>query len=90
VGRHNALDKAIGQVLFEGKKQRAKIVVLSSRLSYEMVQKAGRLGIEIIAGSSAPTSLAIDLARELNMTLIGFLRPGGANIYTFPERVTTG
>ncbi len=53
-----------------------------------MVQKAGRLGTEILAGASAPTSLAVDLARELNMTLVGFLRPGAANIYTAPERIT--
>jgi FdhD protein len=90
VGRHNALDKVIGQVLFEGKGGEAKVVVLSSRLSYEMVQKAAGLGVEIVAGASAPTSLAIELARELDITLIGFLRPGRANIYSAPERVTRG
>lgn len=88
VGRHNALDKAIGRILFERKRAQVKTVILSSRLSYEMVQKAGRLGTEILAGASAPTSLAVDLARELNMTLVGFLRPGAANIYTAPERIT--
>ena len=88
VGRHNALDKAIGRVLFEKTRGEVKAAVLTSRLSYEMVQKAARLGVEIIAGVSAPTSLAIDLARELNITLIGFLRPGSANIYTSPERIT--
>jgi FdhD protein len=88
VGRHNALDKAIGRVLFEKKGGEAKAAVLSSRLSYEMVQKAARLGVELIAGVSAPTSLAIDLAERLDITLIGFLRPGSANIYTSPERVT--
>ena len=87
VGRHNALDKAIGRVLFEEKEGKAKAAVLSSRLSYEMVQKAARLGVEIIAGASAPTSLAIELAQQLDMTLIGFLRPGAANIYTVPERI---
>jgi len=88
VGRHNALDKAIGRVLFEKKREKVKAAVLSSRLSYEMVQKAARLGVEIIAGASAPTSLAIDLAQGLNITLVGFLRPGSANIYTAPERIT--
>ncbi len=88
VGRHNALDKVIGRVLFEKSRQKAKAAVLSSRLSYEMVQKAARLGVEIIAGASAPTSLAIDLARGLDITLIGFLRSGSANIYTHPERIT--
>jgi FdhD protein len=90
VGRHNALDKAIGHVLFQGKGGEAKILILSSRLSYEMVQKAACLGVEIIAGASAPTSLAVDLARELDITLIGFLRPARANIYTAPERITMG
>jgi FdhD protein len=88
VGRHNALDKAIGRVLFEKQMGKAKAAVLSSRLSYEIVQKAARLGIEVIAGTSAPTSLAIDLAEGLDITLIGFLRPGSANIYTSPGRIT--
>jgi FdhD protein len=87
VGRHNALDKAIGHVLFEGRRGEVKTALLSSRLSYEMVQKAARVGVEIIAGVSAPTSLAIDFAQELNITLIGFLRRLSANIYTFPERI---
>jgi FdhD protein len=87
VGRHNALDKTIGRVLFEKQREKVKAAVLSSRLSYEMVQKAARLGVEIIAGASAPTSLAIDLAQELDITLIGFLKPGAANIYTSPERI---
>lgn len=87
VGRHNALDKAIGKVLFSGKKKDARIAVLSSRLSYEMVQKAARLGVEVLAGASAPTKLAIDLAQGVNLTLIGFLRKDRCNIYTCPERV---
>ena len=87
VGRHNALDKAIGKVLFSGKKKEAAIVMLSSRLSYEMVQKAARLGVEVLAGASAPTKLAIDLAQAVNLTLIGFLRKDRCNIYTCPERV---
>jgi FdhD protein len=90
VGRHNALDKAIGQVLFAGKDREVKTVILSCRLSFEMIQKAARLGVEIIAGASAPTSSAADLARELHITLIGFLREGGANVYTFSERITAG
>jgi FdhD protein len=87
VGRHNALDKAIGRVLFEQKRERVKTAVLSSRLSYEMVQKSARLGVEIIAAASAPTSLAIELARQLDITLIGFLRRGTANVYAVPERI---
>jgi len=87
VGRHNALDKAIGQILVTGKEKEVKTAILSCRLSYEMIQKAARLGVEIIAGASAPTSAAMGLAGELHITLIGFLRQGGANVYTFPERI---
>ncbi len=87
VGRHNALDKTIGRVLFERKSEQAKTAILTSRLSYEMVLKSARLGIELIAATSAPTSLAIELARRLDMTLIAFLRPEAANIYTAPERI---
>ena len=87
VGRHNALDKSIGKVLLAGARNEASIALLSSRLSYEMVQKAARFGIEILAGVSAPTSLGVDLARSINLTLIGFLRSNRGNIYTCPNRV---
>ncbi len=87
IGRHNALDKAIGKVLFADKASEASIVTLSSRLSYEMVQKAARLGAEILAGPSAPTSLGVEMARAANLTLIGFLRKGRCNVYTWPERI---
>jgi FdhD protein len=88
VGRHNALDKTIGKLLLSRKRKEARIGILTSRLSYEMVQKAARLGLEILAGASSATSLAIELARSVDMTLIGFLRKGRGNIYTCPERVT--
>ncbi len=87
VGRHNALDKAIGNVLLAGKEREARIAILSSRLGYEMVQKSARLGVEVLAGASAPTALAVELARTSNMTLVGFLRKNRCNVYTFPERV---
>ena len=87
VGRHNALDKAIGKLLFGKNIDKAAIGVLSSRLSFEMVQKAARLGVEILCGASSPTSLAIDLARTSNLTLIGFLREHRGNVYTYPERI---
>jgi FdhD protein len=89
VGRHNALDKAIGKLLFAKSIGKAAIGVLSSRLSFEMVQKAARLGVEILCGASSPTSLAIDLARTSNLTLIGFLREHRGNVYTSPERIRT-
>lgn len=87
IGRHNALDKAIGKVLLERKTADAKILILSSRLSYEMVIKAARLNIEILVGMSSATSLAIDLARSFEMTLIGFYRGQRGNIYTCSERI---
>jgi len=89
VGRHNALDKAIGKLLFHRNIKKAAIVVLTSRLSFEMVQKAARIGVEIVCGVSSPTSLAIELAKKVNLTLIGFLRGKRGNIYTCPERITT-
>lgn len=87
IGRHNALDKAIGKVLLKGEEKRAKMVFLTSRISYEMVMKAQRLGVEIIVGASSPTSLAIELARKKGITLVGFLRGKGANLYTHPQRI---
>jgi FdhD protein len=87
VGRHNALDKAIGKLLQEDKLNSAKLALLSSRGSFEMIQKVGRAGIEIAAFISAPTALAIDLAKEIDITLIGFLRDGNFNIYSGKERI---
>jgi len=87
VGRHNALDKAIGKLLLEGRVREAVIVHLSSRLSYEMVVKAARLGAEIVTGVSAATSLAIETADALGITLIGTLRNPRGNIFTHPDRI---
>jgi len=87
IGRHNALDKAIGKILLNRKTAEAKILILSSRLSYEMVTKAARLGIEILTGVSSATSLAINLAENVEMTLIGFHRGQQGNIYTCSERI---
>jgi FdhD protein len=87
VGRHNALDKVIGKILFARKREEAVIALLTSRLSYEMVQKTARLGIEILAGASAPTSLGIQLAEAVNLTLVGFLRANRGNIYSCTERI---
>lgn len=87
VGRHNALDKSIGYVLEQNLLQRSFLGIVSSRLSFEMVQKAGRLGLEIFAGVSAATTMAVQLAKDLNITLIGFLRNDRMNIYTHSERL---
>ncbi len=87
VGRHNGLDKAIGKLLFDGRIGQAKIVHLSSRLSYEMVMKAARLRAEILTGVSAATSLAIEVADAFGITLIGSLREPRGNVFTHPERI---
>ncbi len=69
VGRHNALDKAIGRVFMETRLHESSLVVMSSRISYELVQKAARAGLEMIIALSRPTALAVELASRLNMTL---------------------
>ncbi len=87
IGRHNAMDKVIGALVLHGRPQDAFMSIVSSRLSFEMVQKAGVLGLEILSGLSAPTSMAVSMADELNITLIGFLRERSMSIYTHPERI---
>jgi FdhD protein len=88
VGRHNALDKLIGSGLIKGSLPFSNsILVLSGRISFELVQKALRAGIQIIAAVGAPSSLAVNLAEEFGMTLIGFLKTDRFNIYTGKERV---
>jgi FdhD protein len=89
VGRHNALDKLIGRALFENRLPlREQVLLLSGRVSFEMMQKALAAGIPIVVAISAPTSLAIDFARESKQTLIGFLRDETMNIYAGAERVS--
>jgi FdhD protein len=88
VGRHNALDKIIGWALAEGKLPLSNHVLLvSGRVSYEIVQKAVVAGIPFIAAVGAPSSLAVDLAERFQLTLVGFLKRDSMNVYTHPERV---
>ena len=88
LGRHNALDKAIGLALLRRGDLTGCGAVLSSRLSLEMVLKAVRSGIEILLAVSAPTSLAIEVAQRFGVTLCGFVREGRATIYTHPQRIS--
>ncbi|MDQ0010834.1 FdhD protein [Luteibacter jiangsuensis] len=87
VGRHNALDKLIGAMLVDGSDPRDGFLVITSRASYEMVTKAAVAGMTLVVAISAPTALAVHLAEDCGLTLLGFARPGRFNIYSRPERI---
>jgi FdhD protein len=87
IGRHNAVDKAVGYCLLRDIPLYNKLLLCSGRLSYEMVTKAIRVGLPLLASVSAPTALAIQLAERFNVTVVGYLRGRKMTIYTHPERV---
>ena len=87
VGRHNALDKLIGAMSTTQIDVNDGFVVITSRASYEMVTKAAVAGITIVVAISAPTALAVHLATDCGLTLIGFARPGRFNVYSRPQRI---
>ena len=81
------MDKVIGRCLFPPRDMTAMVALLSGRISFEMALKAVRAGIPILAAISAPTTMALELAQALNLTLVGFVRGQRLNIYTHPERI---
>lgn len=88
VGRHNAMDKAIGRQLLDGDRLSEYVACVSGRLSFELVQKVAVARIPILVGVGAPTSLAVSLAEDRNLTLAGFARGGRVNVYTGGQRVS--
>lgn len=88
VGRHNAVDKVVGYALAHDLVPLGRhALMVSGRLSFEIVQKSAAAGLSILCAVSAPSSLAVELADGLGMTLVGFLRDAGFNLYTHPERI---
>ncbi len=87
VGRHNALDKAIGRLFLDGRLQQARLLTLSSRISYELVQKAARARIRVILAISRPTALAVELATALNITLASLGKGDSLMIYCNPQHL---
>ena len=91
IGRHNAMDKAIGARLMQGDVPlHGSVALVSGRAGFELVQKAAVAGLPILAAVGAPSSIAVDAAKRLGVTLVGFLRDDRCNVYAHPDRIDTG
>jgi FdhD protein len=87
IGRHNAVDKVVGDVLLKKNFKKSKVLLVSGRISYEIVIKCFKAGIPFLVAVSAPTSLAIDFAKELGITLLAFYRETRFTCYSYPENI---
>ena len=87
IGRHNALDKLYGHTLMQRESMTGKLIAFSGRLSSEVVLKCAKIGIGVVLAKSAPTALALEIADELGITAVGFVREGSFQVYSHPWRV---
>jgi FdhD protein len=87
VGRHNTIDKLVGRAAMDGVDIEGRLLLVSGRVSSEMLLKAAVMGCPVIASRNSPTSMSITLAEELNITLIGYVRRSTLRVYTHPERL---
>lgn len=88
IGRHNAVDKVLGECFLSQMTMKNKVIVTTGRISSEMLLKAARARVPVILSRSSPTSMSIELAGKLGVTLVGYVRAGRLNIYTYPSRIT--
>jgi FdhD protein len=87
IGRHNTLDKIAGKILLDRIEVQNKIILTTGRISSEMIQKASRIGASIVISRTSPSSLSVDIAHQLAITLIGYARRNQFRLYTHPERI---
>jgi FdhD protein len=87
VGRHNTIDKLTGCCLKQGIETMGRVLLVTGRISSEMMRKTAVMGCPIVASRTSPTSLSVEMAHVWNITLVGYVRSGGMRIYSYPERL---